>query len=66
MWAESRKARPIGAIPMKSAAYGSDFPNIPYAWDRELQWLSRSGLPAESLEWILRKSAEAFFNFHEE
>ena len=21
--------------------YGTDFPNIPYEWDRELRWLER-------------------------
>jgi predicted TIM-barrel fold metal-dependent hydrolase len=41
--------------------YGSDFPNIPYAWDRELKWLRTSGLPEENLEWILEKSAAHFF-----
>ena len=41
--------------------YGSDFPNIPYAWDRELKWLKNSGLPQEKLEWILGKSAAHFF-----
>lgn len=42
--------------------YGSDFPNVPYAWDRELRWLSESGLSDEDLEWILNKSACHFFN----
>jgi predicted TIM-barrel fold metal-dependent hydrolase len=41
--------------------YGSDFPNIPYAWDRELRRLNSFGLPQESLEWILGKSAATFF-----
>ena len=41
--------------------YGSDFPNIPYSWDRELKRLRASGLPQENLEWILRKSASSFF-----
>ena len=41
--------------------YGSDFPNIPYAWDRELNWLKTSGLPYENLKWILKKSAASFF-----
>jgi hypothetical protein len=41
--------------------YGSDFPNIPYAWDRELKWLRNSELPQEKLEWILGKSAADFF-----
>jgi predicted TIM-barrel fold metal-dependent hydrolase len=53
----------LGGYRVDRIMYGSDFPNIPYAWDRELRWLSRSGLPAESLEWILRKSAEGFFQF---
>ncbi len=43
--------------------YGSDFPNIPYAWDRELKWLTDSGLSLENLEWILGKSAVHFFKF---
>jgi predicted TIM-barrel fold metal-dependent hydrolase len=43
--------------------YGSDFPNIPYAWDRELKRLRNSGLPQEDLEWILDKSAAHFFGF---
>jgi len=43
--------------------YGSDFPNIPYAWDRELKRLRNSGLPQEDLEWILEKSAAHFFGF---
>ncbi len=46
---------------MDRIMYGSDFPNIPYAWDRELKWLGASGLPRENLEWILSKSAHAFF-----
>jgi predicted TIM-barrel fold metal-dependent hydrolase len=45
--------------------YGSDFPNIPYAWDRELKWLDQSSLPHENLDWILHKSAEQFFNILE-
>ena len=41
--------------------YGSDFPNIPYGWDRELKWLKTSGLPHDILEWVLMKSATHFF-----
>jgi len=44
--------------------YGSDFPNIPYAWDRELKWLKTSGLPHDGLEWVLKKSANNFFKLH--
>jgi predicted TIM-barrel fold metal-dependent hydrolase len=41
--------------------YGSDFPNIPYAWDRELKRLLRSGLSDAGLEWVACKSACGFF-----
>ena len=44
--------------------YGTDFPNIPYAWDRELKWLSESGLSHDDLEWILNKNACNFFNLN--
>ncbi len=42
--------------------YGSDFPNIPYAWDRELKRLHGSNLSPDRLEWILKKSAVDFFS----
>ncbi|MCG8614937.1 MAG: amidohydrolase [Desulfobacterales bacterium] len=41
--------------------YGSDYPNIPYAWDRELIWLSRAGLSADDLDQVAYRSAEGFF-----
>jgi uncharacterized protein len=41
--------------------YGSDFPNIPYNWDRELKVLKASNLPRENMEWILHKSAAGLF-----
>jgi uncharacterized protein len=47
---------------MDRVMYGSDFPNIPYAWDRELKHLEASGLTADRMEWILHKSATEFFN----
>ncbi|WP_022665141.1 amidohydrolase family protein [Desulfospira joergensenii] len=42
--------------------YGSDFPNIPYAWDRELIWLRDSKVSSEDLEKILYKNALRFFD----
>ena len=42
--------------------YGSDFPSIPYAWDREIKRLLRLGLPEASLERILWKNAMEFFS----
>ena len=58
---------PVGldAFRVDRLMYGSDFPNIPYAWDRELKWLEASGLPEESLAWILHRSAAAFFDLDE-
>jgi hypothetical protein len=47
---------------LERVMYGSDFPNIPYAWDRELKWLSGSGLSTEDLEWLLNRSAALFFD----
>lgn len=41
--------------------YGSDFPNIPYAWDRELKCLTKSSLTYEDLEKVLQKNAEKFY-----
>ena len=52
----------LGSFRADRVMYGSDFPNIPYAWDRELRWFERSGLPRENLEWILGKSAAGFFH----
>lgn len=41
--------------------YGSDFPNIPYAWDRELKWISAGGFDPCLLERVLWKNAADFF-----
>ncbi len=43
--------------------YGSDFPNIPYAWDRELKSISQAGLEAAALEGVLWKNAARFYGF---
>ncbi len=42
--------------------YGSDFPNIPYAWDREIKWFKERKLSYESMELILGKNAFDFFD----
>ncbi len=42
--------------------YGSDFPNIPYAWDRELKWLARARLSADHLAHLAGRNAQDFFN----
>ncbi len=48
--------------PLDRIMYGSDFPNIPYAWDRELIWLSKAGLSPSDLDQVLYKNAVAFFD----
>lgn len=45
--------------------YGSDFPNLPYAWDRELKKLVAMGLPAETLQAIAAGNAARAFGFPE-
>ncbi|MEE4240963.1 MAG: amidohydrolase family protein [Desulfopila sp.] len=42
--------------------YGSDFPNIPYAWDRELKALQAAALPAAMLQQITMENAIRFFD----
>jgi predicted TIM-barrel fold metal-dependent hydrolase len=37
--------------------FGTDFPNLPYAWARERDWLLGVGLPDDALEAILRGNA---------
>jgi len=41
--------------------FGTDFPNIPYAWDRELRRLGDLGLPEASLRWILADTAKDLY-----
>lgn len=44
--------------------YGSDFPNLPYAWDRELRLLADHAdhaLDDETLQWICGRTARALF-----
>ena len=42
--------------------YGSDFPNIPYAWDRELKELQTVDIPEDALEKICNQTATDFFS----
>ena len=41
--------------------YGTDFPNLPYEWDRELRALLELGLPKDDEEKILAKNALRLF-----
>ena len=42
--------------------YGTDFPNIPYAWDREIKRLHELNLPRARLEGILWRNCFEFFS----
>ena len=42
--------------------YGSDFPNIPYAWDRELKMLKSQVRGRERLEKMTAQNAAVFFD----
>ncbi|MFO7559421.1 MAG: amidohydrolase family protein [Desulfobacterales bacterium] len=44
--------------------YGSDFPNIPYAWDRELKELAKIFPQDKTLDRILGGNAIDFFSLH--
>jgi len=41
--------------------FGSDFPNLPYAWDRELQRIARLNLDRERLLKLLSQNAVEFY-----
>lgn len=41
--------------------YGTDFPNIPYAWDREIRHLLAMNLPAETLHALFFQNAARFY-----
>lgn len=44
--------------------YGSDFPNIPYAWDRELKALAKCDISLDALEQLSGKNAAELFGIH--
>ncbi len=58
----TKKKIDLGRYRTDRVMYGSDFPNIPYAWDRELKILERADLASDTLEKILSKNAVDFFN----
>ncbi|MBF5043630.1 amidohydrolase family protein [Aggregicoccus sp. 17bor-14] len=51
--------RPLRALRTRPerVLYGTDFPNLPYAWDREIRVLTRLGLDEESLAGVLGQNA---------
>ena len=51
----------LNALRADRVLYGSDFPNIPYAWDREIRRISSMGLPEERLEALFLQQRRGFF-----
>jgi uncharacterized protein len=41
--------------------YGTDFPNLPFAWDRELKVILAAGLPEDAERAILSGNADDLF-----
>lgn len=41
--------------------YGTDFPNLPYAWDREVQRVARLDIPEESLASVLSGTTRGLY-----
>lgn len=57
-------APPLENLRPDRIMFGTDFPNIPYAWDRELKSIAGFGLPPDTLERILFRNAAEFYDFH--
>jgi len=53
---------PLEEMRVDRVMYGSDFPQLPYAWDRELKKLRELELSKESLRLILSQNAIEFFS----
>jgi predicted TIM-barrel fold metal-dependent hydrolase len=55
-------APPLSQFRADRIMYGTDFPHIPFAWDRELKCVQTAGLSMNALEQVLGKNAEGFFD----
>lgn len=53
----------LGEMRLDRVMYGTDFPSIAYAWDRELKRIAELGLPEEALRLILAENAMEFYGF---
>ncbi len=52
---------PLSRFRADRIMYGTDFPHIPFAWDRELKCVIAAGLSEETLELVLGKNALDFW-----
>ncbi|MCG8374991.1 MAG: amidohydrolase, partial [Chlorobiales bacterium] len=55
-------APPLAEMRLDRIMFGTDFPNIPYAWDREIKGLCALGLDNDAMEMILSKNASTFYS----
>jgi predicted TIM-barrel fold metal-dependent hydrolase len=53
---------PLHDMRIDRIMYGTDFPNIPYAWDHEIKRIQKLNLPEASLERLMGKNAMDFFS----
>ncbi|MBE0617539.1 MAG: amidohydrolase [Proteobacteria bacterium] len=53
---------PLTDFPQDRVLYGTDFCNLPYAWDRELKRIREMRLSDSRLERLLARNAEEFFD----
>ena len=51
----------ISRMRLDRLMFGTDFPNIPYAWDRELRRLTTLKLDEKSLRQVLSENAAALY-----
>jgi uncharacterized protein len=59
-FATETPARILAARPER-IVYGTDFPNLPYAWDRELKRLEKYGVTDRTMQGILGDNAKKLF-----
>ncbi|MFH1982939.1 MAG: amidohydrolase family protein [Pseudomonadota bacterium] len=52
---------PLADFRSDRVMFGTDFPNIPYAWDREIKKLAAMGIDASFLARLLGENAAAFY-----
>ncbi|MBW1924121.1 MAG: amidohydrolase [Deltaproteobacteria bacterium] len=52
----------LATVRPERVMYGSDFPNLPYAWDRELKAIHGLNLPEDRLRMLLHRNARELFS----
>jgi len=54
----------LSAMRADRIMFGTDFPNLPYAWDREIKRLAGLNLPGNTLARILGGNASEFYSIN--